>query len=214
MKSRSSTSSTEAGPEPDPPALRGAEDQGRANFYALLSRLFYGGPDAALLQAIAAADAIGDEGDKSALEQAWHALAQASATTDAIAAKQEYDDLFIGTGKALVTLYASHYFPQSGGDPLLVGLRSDLAGLGLARRHSANEPEDHIAALFDVMRFLILQEGDSDDTLQKRFFCRYIAPQYAQLCDAISKHSDDYYGQVARFANIFLRIESEAFDIS
>ena len=39
--------------------------------------------------------------------------------------------------------------------PLAV-LRDDLTALGLARRDSCGEPEDHLAALCDVMRALLI----------------------------------------------------------
>ncbi|HEY5292286.1 MAG TPA: hypothetical protein VIJ43_08245, partial [Burkholderiales bacterium] len=47
------------------------EDRARADFYALISRLFYAGPDAGLLAAIAAADEIAGEAENVSLAEAW-----------------------------------------------------------------------------------------------------------------------------------------------
>src|SRR3954468_23490202 len=78
------------------------EDQARANFYALLARLYATGPDAALLHAIASAPPLDvaqseaeDEDATSDFAAAWTALAVASAHTEAEAAAQEYDELFV-----------------------------------------------------------------------------------------------------------------------
>src|SRR5262252_8575347 len=83
------------------------EDQARAGYYALLARLFYAGPDAGLLAAIAGSDEIAVEGAQSDLAGAWRALAAAARAMDVDAANLEYDQLFVGTGKAQVTPYAS-----------------------------------------------------------------------------------------------------------
>ena len=59
------------------------EDQARADFYALLARLYADAPDAPLLAAIAAADAAraddGESAKATALAAAWEALRAASA---------------------------------------------------------------------------------------------------------------------------------------
>lgn len=188
------------------------EDRARANYYALLSRLFYAAPDAGLLQAIARADEIVAEGDNVGLGAAWRSLQEASAATEVAATQQEFDDLFVGIGKAAVTPFASHYLTGTGREKVLVRLRDDLHDFGLARRPDAAEPEDHVAGLLDAMRFLILSK-DGDDALQtqRRFFQRYLEPCYAGLCDAIAiAPVGNYYRQVARFAKAFLDVESQA----
>ena len=53
------------------------EDQARADFYALLARLYQNAPDAALLEAIASAEIFNDEaatGDGAELARTWRAL--------------------------------------------------------------------------------------------------------------------------------------------
>jgi len=189
------------------------EDHARAGYYALLARLFYAGPDAKLLEAIAGAEPVEDA--HSALGESWGALAAAARTTDPKAAQLEYDQLFVGTGKAEVTPYASFYLSETGREKILVQLRGELSSLGLQRADSSSEPEDHVAALFDVMRHLIsLGSGESALHDQQDFFNRYIARSFAPLCDAASASSKaDFYGHVARFARSFLYVESEALKV-
>jgi TorA maturation chaperone TorD len=191
------------------------EDQARAGYYALLARLFYAGPDAGLLAAIAGADEIVAEGEHSALGPAWNGLALAARTADADAARLEYDQLLVGTGKAEVTPYASFYLAQTGREKILVQLRAELTGLGLERARRAPEPEDHIAGLFDAMRYLIsLGSGDAALQKQRDFFDRYIARSYGGLCAAISASDKaDFYKDVAHFTEAFLAVESEALKV-
>ena len=200
-----------------------AEDAARAGHYALLSRLFYAAPDAALLKALGNADASGDgieTADEAPLSVALRKLAAAAAGMDAEAARAEYENVFVGIGKAEITLYASHYLRKSAPDRLLVQLREELGRLGLARKGDAQEPEDHLAALCDVMRYLISHDGikvNPDVALQqqKQFFLAYISPCYAQFCVAVAASSQtNFYKHVATFAKVFFEIEAEAFQLS
>ena len=191
------------------------EDQARAGYYALLARLFYAGPDAGLLAAIANADEIVSGGEQSALAGAWKALASAAGAADAEAARLEYDELFIGTGKAAVTPYASFYLAATGREKILVRLRDELASLGLKREGRALEPEDHVAGLFDTMRYLIsMGSGDAALQQQQGFFDRYIAGSYRGFCGAVSaSEKSNFYKHVAHFADTFLVVESEALKV-
>jgi len=191
------------------------EDQARAGYYALLARLFYAGPDADLLAAIANSEEIVAAGEQSALAAAWNALALAARAMDADAARLEYDQLFVGTGKAEVTPYASFYLAETGREKILVRIRTELAGLGLRRTDQALEPEDHIAGLFDAMRYLIsLDSGDVALQQQRDFFDRYIARSFQRFCVAISdSEKSNFYKHVARFADAFLSVEGEALKV-
>jgi len=126
--------------------------------------------------------------------------------------QQEYDDFFVGTGRAEVSLYATYYLAETGRERLLVRLREELAAMGLSRKETAREPEDHIAGLFDVMRHLV-KRGSADAALQdqRRFFGQFIEPSYAAFCDAVaaSGHAE-YYGRVAVLTRAFLDVEKDA----
>ena len=88
------------------------EDEARAGYYALLGRLLYAGPDADLLQSIAGSAEIAAGGQ---LAGPWNALAAAARAMDTEAARAEYDELFVGTGKAQVTPYAAFIWLRPAG---------------------------------------------------------------------------------------------------
>jgi TorA maturation chaperone TorD len=190
-----------------------AEEVARANFYGLLARLFYAPPDATLLRAIAEAEDLEAEDGEGGIGTAWHALARAAADADAEAVREEYETAFIGTGKAPVTLYTCAYTIKFSNEAPLVDLRGELSALGLARRDEVSEPEDHIAALCDVMRHLVAeQKRDLEE--QKRFFRKWIAPAVDPLCAAIEKSElTAFYKPVGQFAKTFFSIEHSGFEM-
>ncbi len=191
------------------------EDEARAGYYALLARLYYAGPDAALLEAIAGADEIAASGEQTALASSWNALALAARAMDAGAACLEYDAIFVGTGRAEVTPYATFYLAGTGREKILVRLKNELAGLGLARADRAREPEDHVAGLFEVMRHLI-SRGSGDAALQKQrdFFSRYIENSFPGFCNAIAQSDKSrFYRHVGNFTRAFLAVETEALKV-
>lgn len=204
--------------EADPGAPAGSsaldeEEKARADLYALLGRMFYGPPDAALLRAIVGGGDVGAEAANAPLALAWRDLGQACALSNEDAARVEYDSLFIGTGKAEISLYLGAYSGRGAADRLLLDLKEFLAARGLARRESAREPEDHIAAVFEVMRHLIAGERASVAD-QKAFFNTYLWSGATALCDAIvDSPKTDLYKAVARFAKSFLELEHTAFEI-
>ena len=183
------------------------EEQARADLYGLLARLFYAPPDTALLKAISAEQLAGD------LAQPWEELKRAAAAADPETVREEFEAAFIGTGKAPVTLYSTAYTIRHSNEAPLAELRGELARLGLARHANAHEPEDHIAALCDVMRHLVAQQKYDLDQ-QRRFFNRWIHPAFEPLCSAI-EHSDKtaFYKPVARFTKGFCTLEHMAFEL-
>jgi TorA maturation chaperone TorD len=195
------------------------EDGARAGYYALIARLFHAGPDAQLLAAIAAAGETSGAGEGVVLPlpAAWQALAAAAATAtaDAEAARQEYDHVFVGTGMAEITPYASHYLALAMQERVLLRLRQELAQMGLARSQDAAEYEDHISGLFEVMRHLIAAgSGDAAVQNQKMFFIAYLNPWYAGFCAAVmASPNTNFYKHVARFTKAFLDVEGSSFEM-
>jgi TorA maturation chaperone TorD len=187
------------------------EDRARADYYALLARLYFAAPDAQLLAAIASAAPIAAE-SASPIVGAWAGLQAACADADVEAIAIEYATVFIGTGKALVTPYCSNYVDASLRERFLVRLRESLGLLGLARVDGSGVYEDHIAGLCEAMRHLILL-GSADAALQqqKDLFINYIENSYKVfsrtviVCDAAG-----FYRHVARFTESFLDIEKES----
>jgi TorA maturation chaperone TorD len=198
----------------DPAESISPEDSARAGMYALIARLFYAPPDQALLRALANADALSPEVDNAELAQAWRKLAAAAAVADADAVREEYERIFIGVGKAEVTPYGTGYLIGSMIENPLAKLRAELSRMGLARSESVHEPEDHIAALAEVMRFLIVGDekcGPADLSTQEAFFSCYLQPWYRQFCEVLSPRAD-FYQPVAQFTKAFLDVERESFE--
>jgi TorA maturation chaperone TorD len=191
------------------------EEAARANFYALLARLLHAAPDAALLEALAGADEIVSEGagdaDGAGLALAWRDLTLAAAQADPARLEEEYQDLFIGVGKPQVSIYASSYLVKSAVDAPLVELRDYLATRQIARRDAVREPEDHVAALCEVMRYLIAEQQASPEE-QSALFQQYLQPVIGPLCDAVCKAEDArFYRVVLKFAASFFAVEDAVF---
>lgn len=189
-----------------------AEDRARADHYALIARLFFAAPDAPLLEAIVATgEALGrGEGE---LARAWAALAEAARSTDAQAARAEYEALFHAISRPEVMLYGSFYIAGFLMEEPLADLRADLAALGLSRRFGVAESEDHIAALSEAMRHLVLAAPDGEGVArQKAFFMRHLQPWYGRLADALAAAPGaSFYARAGALARAFFDIESEAF---
>ena len=187
------------------------EEVARANFYGLLARLFYAPPDAPFLAALAGAEDLDAEDGE--IGPAWHALVEAARAADPEAVREEYETTFIGTGRAPVSLYTGAYTTRYSNDKPLAELRAHLARLGLGRRETVNEPEDHIAALCDVMRHLVAEQKKPLAD-QRQFFQRWIVPAAGPLCDAIERApTAQFYRPMARFAKAFLALEQSAFEM-
>lgn len=188
------------------------EDASRAEFYALLARLFADGPDAAMLAAIARARRI--DAESSTLAAAWNRLIDASSAMDPGAAVQEYTDLFIGVGKSEVNLHASFWLSGFMMEKPLADLRGSLAELGIARRDEVSMLEDHLSALCETMRLLIAGHADhrpASIATQCVFFGRYIGPWVFECCAAIENCAiANYYVRVAEFAREFMAVDRDA----
>jgi TorA maturation chaperone TorD len=192
------------------------EDEARARFYALLARLYAGGPDASLLAALGGSEPWLEEGDNP-LAAAWNKLLLASTAIDADAAEQEYTELFIGVGRSSVDLHASHWITEATSERPLVAVRSDLARLGLARLERTTLYEDHLSVLCETMRMLIAGDGERKPAaivVQRAYFDRHIAPWVFVCCTAIRDCPlANYYQRVAEFTHLFMAIERDSLAI-
>ena len=196
-----------------------SEDQARADFYALLARLYALAPDAALLSSIAGCDELpadAESEDGRALADAWRKLIAASSAMDPAAAADEYQTLFVGVGKSEVSAHASAYVKSPGRTPL-IEIRASLAKFGLARQSGVNIYEDHLATVCETMRALIVGAGRGEPFAfaeQREFFEAHVKPWVFDCCTAIQNSPvANYYRRVAEFTQLFMVIERDSFTI-
>lgn len=187
------------------------EDEARANLYGLIARLFHAAPDSQLISQLLGAPRIEGEGE---LGASWREMIEACRTAFPAALESEHTDLFVGTGKSLVTPYLSYYLRRHSNDNPLVELRAHLGRWGIARREGVAEYEDHISGVCETMRFVIaVQQRDAEE--QQVFFERFVYPGAAAFCDALSTlNQARFYRLVARFARAFFEVEKSAFEIA
>jgi TorA maturation chaperone TorD len=195
------------------------EELQRAELYGLLARLWFAPPDADLLSKFAVAVTEAPQSG-SFLEAPWQDLVAALRTTTVDAARDEYEALFVGIGKPDILLYGSAHLAGALNERPLVALRADLAELGLARDdalESRGETEDHVAFVFEVMRYLIAGDDVAVCNLerQRRFFRDHLQPWVgSSLADAVERHPKaKVYAALAAFTRAFVQVETQGFDM-
>jgi len=191
------------------------DELARAELYGVLARLWLAPPDEAPLGPfrVAVTEAPQPGG---LLERAWQDLVGALRATDAAAAADEYDALFGGVGKPEVFLYGSYYLSGFLNDKPLARLRDDLQRLGLTRDAARAETEDHVAYVFEVMRWLIAGDdaGVCNLEQQRRFFRAHVQPWVEAMCDAVAGHPRAHtWRAVAECTRSFVQVETQAFDL-
>ena len=188
-----------------------SEDEARAAFYGLIARLFYAPPDQGVLGQILNTRAF--EESVAPIAVAWRAMVDACRTAFPVVLENEHTELFVGTGRAEVTPYLTHYATSYATENLLVELREHLRRWGIARRESASEPEDHIAGICEAMRFAIAMQHCPLDE-QKAFFDRFLDKSAVAFCSAVNASAKAvFYRHVAGFTLRFLEVEREGFEM-
>lgn len=199
-----------------PPATAALDEEtARAELYGLLAPVLYAPPAPELLanlrRAVTEAPAAGGF-----LEEPWRAVVGAARAQDDAAIAAEYQALFGGVGKPEVALYGSYYLSGFLNEKPLAALRTDLAQLGLARDDAMPETEDHVAYLFEVMRYLIAGDDAAVSNLarQKAFYAAHLQPWLERLCDALQAHPQArFYAAVAGLMRAFAQVEAQGFDL-
>jgi TorA maturation chaperone TorD len=191
------------------------EELARAELYGLLARLWYAAPDAELLAAFEVAPTEAPAAG-AFLEEPWRHLVGVARDVGEAAARDEYDALFGGIGKPEVYLFGSHYLSGFLNDKPLARLRADLERLGLTREQAVPETEDHVACLFEVMRYLIAGEdvAVANLTQQQAFFAAHVQPWLPAMCDAVAQHPKaHFYAALAQLTRAFAEVEAQGFDM-
>jgi TorA maturation chaperone TorD len=188
------------------------EDRARANFYGIISRLFYGPADSNFLAEICGSTTGGAEQGESELATAWQRLQLSCRSAYPALVRQEYDSMFVGVGRAEVSPYLSGYIEPAGPDRYLVRLRDRLSSLGLARKERVFEVEDHISGICDVMRWLVEAQHPLVD--QRQFFEEFAYPGVVAFCSAVqASPTAVFYKGAAALAASFYELEKAAFEM-
>lgn len=184
-----------------------AEDQLRANTWSLLAQLLGNAPDERLLSVLSAIDA--GQGDSDDLIGAsWRMLAQAASRSSPAELADEYQDLFIGVGRGELVPYGSWYLTGFLMEKPLARLRDELRFLGFERQEGVTEPEDHAAALCDVMAMIITGEEPAPLESQAGFFDRHISPWMGRFFrDLQQAPSARFYRAVGQLGEQFIEVE-------
>ena len=191
------------------------EELARAEMYGLLAQLFYQAPSPDLLAQLQVAVTESPTAG-GFLEESWRELVAAARASDAAQINAEFSSLFGGVGKPEVYLFGSHYLSGFLNEKPLVQLRDDLAALGLARNEQMPETEDHVAYLFEVMRFLIAGDDVSvcNLTRQNEFFMTHLKPWVGLMCQALQAHPRArFYASLAGLTEAYMGVESQGFDL-
>jgi len=178
----------------------------RADVYALLGTLLARAPDRELLQWLAALEL--DEQEGAAMREAWLVLQLAAQRADEAQLADEYQELFIGIGRGELMPYGSWYLTGFLMEKPLVALRNDLGRLGFERQPEVKEPEDHIAALCQVMALLVHPDEGHAPHVPRQFFHAYLQPWSRRLfVDMQNARTAHFYSAVGRFGELFVEQE-------
>ena len=188
------------------------EDELRASQYRLLARFLAKPPDSSLLNLVS-----GFSGDETELGKALALLARLARSTTPEKASEEYHELFIGMGRGELLPYGSYYLTGFLNEKPLAELRQAMGLFGIARAEGTSEPEDHIAALCDMMAGLIMGDfGEPQDLAeQKRFFDRHMSPWAGRFFGDLEKaKAAALYTPIGTLGRVFMEIETTAFDMA
>lgn len=183
---------------PDPGVAE--HDALRADIHRLLARLVREAPDADLLDFLAGLKLSEGGGE---LRTHWAALTLAAANARPQALERAHFQHLIGVIQGELTPYASWYLTGSLMEMPLVELRRDLQRLGYERAPEVKEPEDHFAALGEVMAMLI----EADSAEQGPFFHRHLAPWGLDFMADLSRVDTPFYAVVGQLGLAFLNQE-------
>jgi TorA maturation chaperone TorD len=179
----------------------------RADGYALLGSLLSQPPSVELLEWLAALELADDR--QSSMREAWSVLQMAAERAQSERVGDEYHQLFIGIGRGELVPFGSWYMTGFLMEQPLVALRQDLERLGFERDQEVCEPEDHIAALCQVMAELVNPQQGFDRQQQRQFFELHLAPWWARFFDDLQRSKTaHFYSAVGRFAELFFAQEA------
>ena len=189
-----------------------AEHKARANVYRLFAALLATPPNDELIQIVRNIDVPEATDDKS-LTEAWQQLKNVAQQVTPDEIEEEYFNLFIGLGKGETSPYASWYLTGFLMEKPLAELRSELLRLGFDRQANVSEPEDHVAAICEVMS-VIISDSELSFNEEKPFFTKFIEPWMGRFFDDLTRtRSANFYKPVGILGKQFIDIEQRYFSM-
>jgi TorA maturation chaperone TorD len=188
------------------------EDLLRAQLYQLLARFLAAPPGDELIHL---ARGLGGD-DATDLGRAMTVLSRTADAATPEAIEDEYNALFIGVVRGELLPYASYYLTGFLNEKPLANVRRDMAAHGIERAEDVTDPEDHMAALSDMMAGLITGAFGAPATLaeQKAFFEAHIAPWGERFYEDLeAADSAVLYMPVGTIGRVFMGIEATAFQM-
>ncbi len=181
------------------PTLKEA-DALRADIYRLFATLLRQAPDQSLLDWLSE---LVIEQDGSRLAECWQMLADAAHNADVEPLQRAHFRLLVGVIQGEVVPYASWYRNGELMEAALVALRQDLRALGFERSEHTRDPEDHLAALCEVMAMLI----DAASHEQAYFFKQHLAPWAASCFADLGQVDTAFYAALGQLGSAFMESE-------
>lgn len=183
-----------------------AENRYRAGAYSMLAALLRQPPQQDVLDTVTGLADVVEDKDEFAVAMTMLGLSARTATP--VELDDEFHALFIGLGRGELVPYGSWYLTGFLMEKPLGVLRDDLASMGFVRNDDTCEPEDHVAALCEVM-VLLIDEGRSL-VEQTRFFNAHISTWVGRFYQDLSEaRSAVFYRAVARFGKAFFDFEKQ-----
>lgn len=187
------------------------EQHYRSSVYKVLAGLLKSAPDNDALEQVSVFASIEQEGDELAVAMSMLGLSAKASNANAV--DDEFHALFIGLGRGELMPYASWYLTGFLMEKPLSALRDELSVLGFERSENVHEPEDHIAALCEVMAMMI----DENFALhqQEKFFTTHMSNWIDHFFTDLSEaESAVFYRSVGRFGQAFSVFEKQYLTMS
>lgn len=188
------------------------EDVDRAVLYGFVARMLQAAPTAAELEVLRAIDA-----DDTEIGRGLAVLAQAARDATPETLQRNYQDIFIGVGRGELIPYASYYLTGFLHEKPLADLRATMVRFGMERADGVSEPEDHIAAILQMMEGLIAGDFGQPATIdeQKQFFASHIGPWASHFFkDLAASQTCAFYAAVGALGGALITVEADAFDMT
>jgi TorA maturation chaperone TorD len=194
-------------PTPLPPI-----EASRAEVYALLAALLSAPPNTEFLARLSELQVDEPDNTEKTMQMAWARLKLAASQARTEAVEQEFNALFIGLGRGELVPYSSWYLTGMLMDKPLAVLRTDLKRLGFARDAEVHEPEDHVAALCEVMSLLIYHPQEYSFETQRTFFITHLSPWLIRFFEDVHQaNAAQFYRSVGYLGMQFGTLEQKAF---